>query len=147
MKRERGRPPGGHKTITIGAVTWSLSDLAKHLGVNLPTLAKRVRAYEDGTMALAAVLAKGRAPHEPRKATSSVSREALQKALQGSKGEIAGAAAALAGTRVNHIPVFSQFLPRQEHATYLGAGVLGERQIVSFRASAAVSLSSSGCWP
>lgn len=51
-----------------------------------------------------------------------------------------GAAAALAGTRVNHIPVFSQFLPRQEHATYLGAGVLGERQIVSFRASAALPL-------
>ena len=99
MKRERGRPPGGHKTITIGAVTWSLSDLAKHLGINLPTLAKRVRAYEDGTMALAAVLAKGRAPHEPRKATSSVSREALQKALQGSKGEIAGAAAALGLSR------------------------------------------------
>ena len=51
-----------------------------------------------------------------------------------------GAAAALAGARVNHIPVFSQFLPRQEHATYLGAGVLGERQIVSFRASAALPL-------
>ena len=51
-----------------------------------------------------------------------------------------GAAAALAGTRVNHLPVFSQFLPRQEHATYLGAGVQGERQIVSFRASAAMPL-------
>lgn len=51
-----------------------------------------------------------------------------------------GAASALAGTRVNHIPVFSQYLPRQEHATYLGAGVLGERQIVSFRASSALPL-------
>jgi PAS domain S-box-containing protein len=51
-----------------------------------------------------------------------------------------GAAAALAGARVNNIPVFSQFLPRQEHATYLGVGVLGERQIVSFRASAAMPL-------
>jgi len=51
-----------------------------------------------------------------------------------------GAAAALAGTRVNNIPVFSQFLPRKEHATYLGVGVLGERQIVSFRASAAMPL-------
>ncbi|HVL44860.1 MAG TPA: PAS domain S-box protein [Acidovorax sp.] len=46
-----------------------------------------------------------------------------------------GAAASLAGKRVNNVPVFSQFLPRQEHATYLGVGVLGERQIVSFRAS------------
>ena len=51
-----------------------------------------------------------------------------------------GAASALAGTRVNHIPVFSQYLPRQEHATYLGAGVLGEQQIVSFRASSALPL-------
>lgn len=51
-----------------------------------------------------------------------------------------GAAVALAGTRVNSIPVFSQFLPRQEHATYLGVGVLGERQIVSFRASAVMPL-------
>ena len=50
------------------------------------------------------------------------------------------AAAALAGARVNHIPVFSQFLPRQEHATYLGASVLGERQIVSFRASSVLPL-------
>ena len=51
-----------------------------------------------------------------------------------------GAASALAGTRVNHIPVFSQFLPRQEHATYLGVGVLGEQQIVSFRASSVLPL-------
>ena len=50
------------------------------------------------------------------------------------------AAAALAGARVNHIPVISQFLPRQEHATYLGAGVLGEQQIVSFRASSVLPL-------
>ncbi|WP_291433968.1 PAS domain S-box protein [Acidovorax sp.] len=51
-----------------------------------------------------------------------------------------GAAAALTGTRVNSIPVFSQFLPRHEHATYLGAGVLGDRQIVSFRTSSAMPL-------
>lgn len=51
-----------------------------------------------------------------------------------------GAAAALAGARVNHIPVFSQYLPRQEHATYLGAGALGDRQLVGFRASAAFPL-------
>lgn len=37
-----------------------------------------------------------------------------------------GAAAQFLGTRVNHrLPVFMQYLPRQEHATYLGAGVLG----------------------
>lgn len=47
-----------------------------------------------------------------------------------------GAAAHLAGVKVNSIPVFSQFLPRHEHSTYLGGGVLGERQIVAFRVSA-----------
>ena len=46
-----------------------------------------------------------------------------------------GAAASLAGDSVRHIPVFSQYLPKQEHATYLGQGVLGTRQILSFRAS------------
>ena len=46
-----------------------------------------------------------------------------------------GAATALTGQSVRHLPVFRQFLPKQEHATYLGAGVLGDRQILSFRAS------------
>ncbi len=46
-----------------------------------------------------------------------------------------GAAASLVGQTVRHIPVFHQFLPKQEHATYLGAGVLGLQQILSFRAS------------
>ncbi|MFN7152747.1 MAG: PAS domain S-box protein [Acidovorax sp.] len=46
-----------------------------------------------------------------------------------------GAAASLAGASVRHIPVFSQYLPKQEHATYLGQGVLGTQQILSFRAS------------
>ena len=46
-----------------------------------------------------------------------------------------GAAASLAGDSVRHIPVFSQYLPKQEHATYLGQGVLGAQQILSFRAS------------
>ncbi|WP_226444707.1 PAS domain S-box protein [Acidovorax radicis] len=46
-----------------------------------------------------------------------------------------GAATAMLGQSVRHIPVFSQYLPRREHATYLGAGVLGPHQILSFRAS------------
>lgn len=46
-----------------------------------------------------------------------------------------GAAAAQAGQRVHQLPVFTEYLPRREHATYTGAGVLGTRQILSFRAS------------
>lgn len=47
-----------------------------------------------------------------------------------------GAAAELMGTRVHQrIPVFTQYLPRKEYATYQGAGVLGEQQLVGFRAS------------
>lgn len=46
-----------------------------------------------------------------------------------------GGAASLVGQTVGQIPVFNQFLPKQEHATYLGAGVLGLQQILSFRAS------------
>ncbi|MFN4120151.1 PAS domain S-box protein [Acidovorax sp.] len=47
-----------------------------------------------------------------------------------------GAAAAMAGQSVRQLPVFTDYLPRREHATYTGAGVLGARQILSFRASA-----------
>ncbi len=47
-----------------------------------------------------------------------------------------GAAEAMAGQSVGRIPVFTDYLPRREHATYIGAGVMGERQILSFRASA-----------
>ena len=47
-----------------------------------------------------------------------------------------GAAAGFMGTRVHQrLPVFTQYLPRQEHATYQGAGVLGEHQLVGFRVS------------
>lgn len=47
-----------------------------------------------------------------------------------------GAAAGFMGTRVHQrTPVFTHYLPRHEHATYLGAGVLGDQQLVGFRAS------------
>ena len=47
-----------------------------------------------------------------------------------------GPAAAYVGTWVNQrVPVFTHYLPGQEHAAYLGAGVLGESQIVGFRVS------------
>jgi PAS domain S-box-containing protein len=46
-----------------------------------------------------------------------------------------GAAAAMAGQSISRIPVFSQYLPRQEHGTYVGKGVTGERQILGFRVS------------
>ncbi|GDY34177.1 hypothetical protein ACINB_00700 [Acidovorax sp. NB1] len=47
-----------------------------------------------------------------------------------------GPAAGHVGTWVNQrVPVFTHYLPGQEHAAYLGAGVLGEDQIVGFRVS------------
>lgn len=48
-----------------------------------------------------------------------------------------GAAAGFMGTWVHQrLPVFTQYLPGKEHAAYMGAGVLGENQIVGFRVSA-----------
>lgn len=47
-----------------------------------------------------------------------------------------GPAAGYVGTWVNQrVPVFTHYLPGQEHAAYIGAGVLGENQIVGFRVS------------
>ena len=41
----------------------------------------------------------------------------------------------LVGSSVGSIPVFTHFLPAREHATYIGKGALGERQILAFRTS------------
>ena len=46
-----------------------------------------------------------------------------------------GAAAGLAGQSIASLPVFAQYLPAQEHGTYVGQGVTGERQILGFRVS------------
>lgn len=47
-----------------------------------------------------------------------------------------GPAAGHVGTWVNQrVSVFTHYLPGQEHAAYIGAGVLGDNQIVGFRVS------------
>lgn len=43
--------------------------------------------------------------------------------------------ARLVGSSVGSIPVFTNFLPAREHASYIGKGALGERQILAFRTS------------
>ena len=43
--------------------------------------------------------------------------------------------ARLVGSSVGSIPVFTHFLPAREHASYIGKGALGERQILAFRTS------------
>ena len=39
------------------------------------------------------------------------------------------------GSNVGGIPVFTSYMPAKEHEQYVGRGVLGDRQILAFRAS------------
>ena len=64
--------------------------------------------------------------------------ESFESVVTSYDGQIlatSGAAAMLAGQKVAYIPVFTQYLPRREHATYIGPGVLGQTQVLGFRAS------------
>lgn len=49
--------------------------------------------------------------------------------------DASGKALALVGQSAKALPIFQQYLPRQEHATYIGAGVLSGESIVAFRVS------------
>ncbi len=41
----------------------------------------------------------------------------------------------LVGQSAKAVPIFQEYLPQREHATYIGTGVLGDQSIVAFRVS------------
>lgn len=49
--------------------------------------------------------------------------------------DTASTSTALVGQTVKDLPIFSRYLPRQEHASYIGAGALNQHSIVAFRVS------------
>ena len=118
----------------VGALVAHASSAAPP-GVGFLPLLRQVHTRAGRSMLLLGLINPDALANHQQQILSELGGSAVLATLDGTVLATTATSQGLPGQPIRQLPVFASYLPQQEHATYVGAGVGGPDQVVSFRAS------------